>query len=167
MRILNGPQEEYNCANPDVPLNRTPKVQAVSTLLRVWLSDPWEDYRFIRRLSPQHQGIVAYRTGSYFNLAMIRDFWTSDTFRTLHALNDIQHSNIACIYDVYCHDEKLSIATEYLAISLVELDYQAFALEEWEIATIITEVSGDVHKPTISADGLRYREEQPICYPKR
>jgi len=48
--------------------------------------------------------------------------------------------NIANIYDVYCHDNKMFIASECLELSLADLDFPSFEFEEWEIATIIAEV---------------------------
>jgi hypothetical protein len=83
---------------------------------------------------------LAYRKGGYFQKATIRTFPSPGSVRILQRLSDVQHPNIADIYDVYCHEDKLFTATEYLELSLSELDFQTFELEEWEIATIIAEV---------------------------
>jgi hypothetical protein len=96
-----------------------------------------------RRIYAPEQEILSHHKISYFNLTVIRDFSTSGTYQTLQDLNDIWHPNIANIYDVYLYDDKLSIAAEHLDVSLTELDFQSFALQEWEIATIITEVRED------------------------
>src|SRR4051812_33122667 len=73
MRILKDTPEEHGRADaPLEPVN-------ARRLLRVWLSDPWDDYCFIRHLSSQDQGAVAYKKGSYFDLAIIRDLCTPDT----------------------------------------------------------------------------------------
>ena len=142
-RVLKEPASGSNNANPDASLARVTIIGTGTTrrLLRVWLRSPWKDYYFIRRVYAPDQGILGHHKSSYFNLAIIRDFPTSGTYQTLHALNDIQHPNIASIYDVYCYNNRLSIAAEHLDVSLTELDFQSFALEEWEIATIIAEVS--------------------------
>jgi hypothetical protein len=109
-------------------------------LLRVWLKSPWVDYISAVPLSTSGASALAYRKGAYFNKAAIRAFHSHGSIRTLKQLSDIQHPNIAKIYDVFCHDDKLFTATEYLQISLTELDFQTFQFEEWEIATIVAEV---------------------------
>ncbi|KAH8674848.1 hypothetical protein BGZ60DRAFT_372764, partial [Tricladium varicosporioides] len=52
----------------------------------------------------------------------------------------VQHPNIADILDVYFYDGKLCIVSEYLEVSLLDLEFKRLAPEEWEIATIIAEV---------------------------
>lgn len=109
-------------------------------LLRVWLSSPWHHYTSVRAPSSSGESLLAYRKGAYFQKAAIRVFPGPGSVRILQQLSNVQHPNIAKINNVYCYEDKLFIATEYLELSLSELDYHTFELEEWEIATIIAEV---------------------------
>ena len=109
-------------------------------LLRVWLDSPWRDYTSVWAPSPSGESALVYRKGAYFYKAAIRVFPSPGSVQILQQLSDVQHPNIAKIHDVYCYKDKLFIATEYLELSLSELDYYTFELEEWEIATIIAEV---------------------------
>jgi hypothetical protein len=107
-------------------------------LLRLWLRSPWEDYTLVRAVSTESS--LVYRQGAYFQTATVRTFSTSRGVEVLQALSGIQHPNIAKVYDVYCYDNKLFIVSEYLPLSLVDLDFHSFPFEEWEIATMIIEV---------------------------
>ena len=42
---------------------------------------------------------------------------------------------------MYFHDGKLSIVSEHLDVSMLDLQFKRLAPEEWEIATIIAEVN--------------------------
>jgi hypothetical protein len=59
----------------------------------------------------------------------------------LEELAQVQHPNIADIFDVYFHDSKLCIIGEHLDVSLFDLEFKRLVPEEWEIATIIAEVT--------------------------
>jgi hypothetical protein len=59
----------------------------------------------------------------------------------LELLAQVQHPNIADILDVYFHDGKLCIVGEHLDVSLLDLEFNRLAPEEWEIATIVAEVT--------------------------
>jgi serine/threonine protein kinase len=83
---------------------------------------------------------LAYRRGGYFQIVVIRAFPNSGGIGLLQALAGIQHPNVAKVYDVYCYDNKIFTVSEYLELSLVDLEFQSFPFEEWEIATIIAEV---------------------------
>ena len=108
-------------------------------LLRVWLRSPWNDYSSIGALSLSGESQLAYRIGGYFQKASIKVFSCSGgSMQILQQLSHIQHPNLATIYDVYCYEDKICMAIEYLELSLAELDFQSFELEEWEVATIIT-----------------------------
>jgi len=109
-------------------------------LLRIWLTSPWEHYTSARTLSPAGGSCLAYRNGAYFSKAAIRVFPYPKDVQALQRLSDIRHPNVASIYDLYCHEEVLYAATEYLELSLADLDFQTYDLEEWEIATILLEV---------------------------
>jgi serine/threonine protein kinase len=112
------------------------------SLLRVWwLLSPWEHYTSVEQLSSSGGSTLVYRNGAYFSKATMRVFPYPRNIQSLQLLSDIRHPNIAKIYDVYCHEGRLFVATEYLELSLPDLDFHLFEMEEWEIATIIAEVS--------------------------
>jgi hypothetical protein len=58
----------------------------------------------------------------------------------LKLLAYVQHLNIANILNVYFYNSQLGIVSEYLNISLLNLEFKKLALKEWEIATIVVEV---------------------------
>jgi len=76
----------------------------------------------------------------YFHRATIREFPNSGGMQLLQALSGIEHPNIAKVYDVYCYDNKIFTASEYLELSLTDINFQSFPFEEWEVATVIVEV---------------------------
>jgi len=112
--------------------------ETVRRILRIFLRDPWDDYDYVRYL---RKDIVARRKVSYFKLVNIRQYHSSDVLdEQPHLLSSIQHPNIATVYDLYCDDDKIFLVTEHLHISISQLEFQKYELEEWEIATIIAEV---------------------------
>jgi hypothetical protein len=137
---------EYSKAASGVYRDRSPReisngAATPVRLLRVWLKSPWNDYSSIRTLSSSGESQLAYRKGGYFQKATIKVFSCSGgSVRILQQLSHIQHPNLATIYDVYCYEDKICTAIEYLELSLAELDFEYFELEEWEVATIIAEV---------------------------
>ena len=74
-------------------------------------------------------------------LAVIRESFSPRPLQMLEVLSQVQHPNVADILDVYCYDAKLCIVGEYLDVSLLDLELNRLAMEEWEIATIMAEVS--------------------------
>jgi len=109
-------------------------------LLRIWLRAPWDHYTPVLPLSTGGGAALVYRRGVYFQQASIKVFPYPRSVSVLQRLSHVRHANIARIFDAYCHEEKLFIAEEYLGVSLSDLDFHRFLLEEWEIATILAEV---------------------------
>ncbi|KAF7894688.1 uncharacterized protein EAF01_010138 [Botrytis porri] len=110
-----------------------------TNLLRVWLSDPWKDYEAIMPTTDEGS-ILACRNGTYFLKVNIGVYEGKNTELLLRALSKIQHPSISKIFDVYCYDSKVFVASEYPELPLVDLDFHIFHFDEWEIATIIKEV---------------------------
>ncbi|KFY30384.1 hypothetical protein V493_01951 [Pseudogymnoascus sp. VKM F-4281 (FW-2241)] len=109
----------------------------VEPLLRLWIRSPWEDYKAIRLST----GLtVAGCKSSYFKMATIRSFAYVGAIKHLECFLGVGHSNIAPIHDLYHCDNMLYIVGEYLELSVTDLDFQCFQLEEWELATIMTKV---------------------------
>jgi serine/threonine protein kinase len=112
----------------------------VRRLLRVDLKDPKNDYTFVQELRSGHGTLVCHQKNR-LHLAVIRESFTSTPLQMLELLAQVRHPNIADILDVYFCDGKLSIVSEYLDVSLLDLEFKRLAPEEWEIATIIAEVT--------------------------
>ncbi len=117
----------------------TPAAGHVGKLLRVWLKSPWDDYRDIGYLHSTPQARLVYHISSYFNLAVMRE-QAVDALLPIQALSSIQHPNIAKTYEVYLYDQRSFVITEYLELSLAQVDFHRYDLEEWEIATIVVQV---------------------------
>lgn len=84
--------------------------------------------------------VLTCRYGTYFHKASIRAFQSSGGIGLLQTLSNIQHPNIAKLYEVYLFRDKIFVASEHLSLSLAELNLPSFPFDEWEIATVITEV---------------------------
>ncbi|TGO07233.1 hypothetical protein BTUL_0306g00120 [Botrytis tulipae] len=108
-------------------------------LLRVWLRSPWDDYQPVAPITSMGC-LLACRKGDYFVKVRVGVYEEDDTVQFLQSLSMIQHTNISRILDVYCDENKLFIASEYLELSLVDIDFHMFEFDEWEVATIIREV---------------------------
>ena len=94
---------------------------------------PWRDYDYIKR---RGQIILVRQRSSYFRLANMQESPASNVIQQTKVLARVSHPNIASIYGLYCYTDKILLVTEHLDISLDQLDFQSYALEEWEIATI-------------------------------
>lgn len=114
----------------------------VRRILRILLKNPQDDYEYVMHLD---QGILALRKGSSFKIVSIQQFQCAEILQQTRILSGIQHPNVASIYDVYCFDEKHFLIMEHLSIRISHLEIQKHELEEWEIATIISEVVGICH----------------------
>lgn len=108
-------------------------------LLRTEFKSPKEDYLFFQEQSDQ--GSLVCHRKAIFHLAVIRESFSPRPLHLLEELSLIQHPNIAEILDIYFYDGKLSIVTEHLDVCLLDLDFSRLPPEEWEIATIIAEVT--------------------------
>ncbi len=80
------------------------------------------------------------RQKGHLSPAIIRKSFSPTPLQMLELLARVQHPNIADILDVYFYEGQLCIVSEYLDISLLDLDFNKLAPEEWEIATIVAEV---------------------------
>ena len=109
-------------------------------LLRIWLKSPWEDYIAVGKHSSCGGSALCYFKSGYFKKAHIKASLNPRTLSTLQKLSDFRHPNVAKIHDVYSFGDQLFIAMEHLEISLQDLHLGGILLEEWEIATVITEV---------------------------
>jgi serine/threonine protein kinase len=62
----------------------------------------------------------------------------------LKTFSTLRHPNVADVYKAYYHNNKFYVISEYLDLSLLNLNFTQYPLEEWEIATIVTEVETPV-----------------------
>jgi serine/threonine protein kinase len=116
-------------------------------ILRTLLRSPWDDYDYVRQLD---QVILAKRKAVYFRVVEIRQFYCDDVLQQAQVLSQIQHPNVVSLYDIYCHDGQFFLIAEHLDVSMSQLDIRKHQLEEWEIATIISEVRTPLTKPLIT-----------------
>lgn len=106
-------------------------------LFTLKLGSPWDDYDYVR----QHGQITLVKQkSSYFKLANIQESHTVNALQHSQILSRFMHQNVASIYGAYCYRDRILLVTEHLDISLAQLDFQSYELEEWEIATIVAEV---------------------------
>lgn len=118
----------------------TTRQQKLRRLLRIEFKNPKEDYMFVHEIR-SNQGMLACHQKNRLHLAVIRESFSPTPLQMLEVLAHVQHPNVADILDVYFHDSKLYIVSEHLDISMLDLEFKRLAPEEWEIATIIAEVS--------------------------
>ena len=109
-------------------------------LLRIDFKNPKEDYTFVQELRSNQGTLVCHRKNR-LHLAVIRESFSPVPLQMLELLAQVQHPNIADILDVYFYDGQLCIVSEYLDVSLLDLEFNRLAPEEWEIATIVAEVT--------------------------
>jgi hypothetical protein len=112
----------------------------VRRLLRIDFKSPKDDYTFVQELQSNQGTLVCHRKNR-LHLAVIRESFSPTPLQMLEVLAQVQHPNIADILDVYFHDGKLRIVGEHLDISLLDLEFKRLEPEEWEIATIVAEVT--------------------------
>ena len=112
----------------------------VRRLLRIDFKSPKDDYTYVHKLR-SNQGTLVYRKENRLHLSVIRESFAETPLPMLELLSQVQHPNIADILDVYFHDAKLYIVGEHLDVSMLDLGFNKLAPEEWEIATIVAEVS--------------------------
>ncbi|KFY17984.1 hypothetical protein V492_00234 [Pseudogymnoascus sp. VKM F-4246] len=116
-------------------VNQTTSAQPTKMFI-ITSGSPWRDYDYIKRLG---QTILVRQRSSYFRLANMQESPTSNFIQQTQVLARVSHPNIASIYGMYYYVDKILLVTEHLDISLDQLDFQSYELEEWEMATIIAE----------------------------
>jgi hypothetical protein len=138
--VLSGSLKLSQEVSSEIVPSKTTKT--VKRFLRVLLRNPWDDYDHVMHLD---QGILAIRKGSSFKIVSVQQFECPEILQQTRMFASIQHPNVASIYDVYCHEEKQFMITEHLCVRISHLQIQEHELEEWEIATIISEVGAICH----------------------
>lgn len=112
----------------------------IKRLLRVEFKNPKEDYSFIHELEPNRGRVVCHRRNNHY-LAVMRESFSPRPLQMLEEISRVQNPNIANILNVYFHEGRLMIVSEYLDVSLLDLQFHRLPPEEWEIATIVSEVT--------------------------
>jgi hypothetical protein len=88
-----------------------------------------------------NQGMLVCHRRNRLQLAVIRKAFSPTPLQMFELLSHVQHPNVADILSVYFHYNKLYIVSKHLDVSMLGLEFKRLAPEEWEIATIIAEVS--------------------------
>lgn len=113
------------------------KPQTIKAIVRILLRNPRDDYYYARHTD---RGFLAVRKSSFFKIVSIQQFNCDDIILQARILSHIQHPNVASAYDVYCYEEENFLVMDYLSLPISQLETQEHELEEWEIATIVSEV---------------------------
>jgi hypothetical protein len=111
----------------------------VKQLLRVDFQNPMTEYGHVEELQSD-QGTLVYHRKNRYLLAVVRRSFSPAPLQMLETFARIQHPNIADIIGIYFHEARLFIASEYLDMSLYDLEFSRLTPEEWEVASIIAEV---------------------------
>src|SRR5258706_7297641 len=131
---------------PKFRLTRRPEVfkfeNQAKKLIRVWYRDPLEDFEHVRQLSDHSRSWICHRVNTC-ELAVLQETWSLSLLTTTEPLSGL-HPNIATVHDAYFHDENFYIISEYLELSLWELESASNPLQEWEVASVIAEVGSPV-----------------------
>jgi hypothetical protein len=150
--ILGGfPEEHYTQyreakSKSALPSKEAPTAGKVKKLLRVWSKSPWDDYTHVAYLYSSQQARLVCQKESYFDLAVMREQPSGpNDLTSFRILSRIHHANIAKTYDVFFDEGMTSVITEHLDLSLVQIDFEKYQLEEWEIATIIVQVESRLY----------------------
>ena len=114
--------------------------QKLRRLMTLEFKNPKEDYTFIHEIR-SNQGMLVCHRKRRSQLAVIRESFSQMPLQMLEVLAHLQHPNFADTLDLYFHDSKLYIVSEHLDVSMLDLEFERLAPEEWEIATIIGEVN--------------------------
>lgn len=115
-------------------------------LLKVEFKSPKQDYIFIHELESNQGTVMCHRKGSH-HLAVMRESFSPKPLQMLEEISRVQNPNIANILNVYFYQERLIIVSEYLDVSLLDLQFNRLLPEEWEIATIVSEVTSPNIRP--------------------
>lgn len=111
-------------------------------LIRVWYKNPLEDFELVRQLSDGSRGWICHRKNTC-TLAILQETWSPSLLEATEPFAGL-HPNIAGLYDAYFHEEKFFVISEYLELSLWELESTSNPLQEWEVATVLAEVESIV-----------------------
>ena len=126
-----------SCEGTMEPLVSRTTERGVRKILRVFLGNPWDDYVPIRHIG---HNIIARLKDLYFKLVNIRQCHRENVLKQACIVSSFKHANIATVYAVYCAGEKAFLVTEHLDVCFTQLELQKYAIEEWEVATILLEV---------------------------
>ena len=114
------------------------KLPGIQQLMRIEFKNPEDDYIYVQPV--KNNGTLVLRRKNRLNLAVIRKSHSSLPLEMLRQFVSIQHENIADILNVYFYENQLLIISEYLDVSLFDMDFRQLSAEEWEMATIIQQV---------------------------
>ena len=136
------------CERKTLPLVAMRTERYVSRILWVFLGNPWNDYTSIRHVG---HDIIARQSDSYFKLVNIRQCYSENILKQSSIISSFEHHNIATIYAVYCDGEDSFLVTEHLDICITHLKLQQYEIEEWEMATILSEVTATLPSRALTA----------------
>jgi hypothetical protein len=130
--VLDGPSK------PAEGVDSTTRPSTIKRRLYIFLGSPWHDYDYIQDLDP---GFLGKHKKAFFRIANVRQFHCVDVQQQSRIFSSIQHPNVASIYGIYWTDHgQTFLVTEHLSICISQFEIQKHELQEWEIATIISDL---------------------------
>lgn len=109
--------------------------------LPVKRASPWEYYNKIYRRELGGSVVVASKIPATFELFVVKSIAGLDVDDKAQVLRQVRHENILACYEIFGLHDAIFIVSEYMAISLTDLNGSAVPPSEIQIATIIHQVS--------------------------
>ena len=123
------PQETYSPKEP--PLDSLPLRRA----------SPWDYYTKAYRRELGASVVIACKNPATSELYAVKCIAGSEVNDQVQTLLQVRHENFLTCYEIFVCDEALFTVSEYMAISLADLNGSAIPPNEIQIATIIHQVS--------------------------
>jgi hypothetical protein len=139
----------YDMLPPRLP----PKLKAPETLfvpqeirspdepLSLIRASPWEYYTKAYRRELGGSVVVACKNPATFELFAVKYIAGSEVNDKVPVLRQVRHENFLTCYKIFEFDDAIFTVSEYMAISLTDLNGSAIPPNEIQIATIIHQVS--------------------------
>jgi hypothetical protein len=102
---------------------------------------PWEYYIKACRRELGGSIIVACKKPATFDLFAVKCIIESDVNKNAQVLRQVKHKNFLPCYEIFVSDNAIFTISEYMAISLADLNCSAIPPDEIQIATIVHQVS--------------------------
>jgi hypothetical protein len=104
-------------------------------------ASPWEFYTKAYRRELGASVVVACKNPATFELFAVKCIAGSEVNEQAQILRQVRHENFLTCYEIFVCDDTIFTVSEYMAISLADLNGSAIPPNEVQIATIIHQVS--------------------------
>lgn len=124
-----------------VPQETRSPEEPLLNLLPLRRASPWEYYTKVYRRELGDSVVVASRNPATFELFAVKCIVGSEVNNKAQALRQIRQENFLPCYEIFVFDDAMFTVSECMAISLTDLNGSAILPNEFQIATIIHQVS--------------------------